>query len=277
MVAQPRASAAGGAKNVSPDPEEAGEVRVECRFVRGRNALLCAGDFGPMFMDCYLHLGQNSVVLAGGADEQLKLLVATLTLHAAAQPRTVTCAWTLHLKPERLNVFAVAENPTGNVTGQVFADHVRQMESSVLHSETASADGLRRRSSVDLPRAGVLAAAEAFYEQSEQRVARYFDLGGDRFALLAAQPDCDEEWLRSVSIDEVRRLAEEISVAPLETRVYRFCCGCTPERIAKAIWPALRGDLGGVYGDEEHIHVSCPRCGSKHQIAREVFAALGGE
>jgi len=217
------------------------------------------------------------VVLAGGADEQLKLLAATLTLHAAAQPRAVTCAWTLHLESEWLNVFAVAENPTGNVTGQVFADHVREMGSSVLHSETASADGLRRRSSVDLPRDGVLAAAEDFYEQSEQRVARYFDLGGDRFALLAAQPDCDEEWLKNVSIEEVGRIANDVSVAPLETNVYRFCCGCTPERIAKAIWPALRGDLEGIYGDDEHIRVSCPRCGSKHEIGREVFAALGEE
>jgi molecular chaperone Hsp33 len=276
-VAQSRASAVRGEKNVSAEPQEAGEVRVECRFVRERNALLCAGDFGPMFMDCYLHLGQNSVVLAGGADEQLKLLVATLTLHAAAQPRAVTCAWTLHLESERLNVFAVAENPTGNVTGQVFADHVREMGSSVLHSETASADGLRRRSSVDLPRPGLLAAAEAYYEQSEQRAARYFDMGGDQFALLAAQPDCDEEWLKNAHIDEIRRLAEDSSSAPLETRVYRFCCGCTPERIAKAIWPALSGDLEGVFGDDEHIRVSCPRCGSKHEIARELFAAFGTE
>jgi len=259
---------------VSEEPDNTGVVRVVCRFVCGRNALLCAADFGPIFMDCYLHLGQNSVVLAGGADEKLKLLVAALTLHAAAQPRAMTCAWTLHLEPDRLNVFAVAENPTGNVTGQVFADHVREMAGSILHSEAASADGPARRSSVDLPSAGILAAAEIFYGQSEQRVARYFDMGGDRFALLAAQPDCDEAWVKTAHVDEVRRLAEDRSTAPLETRLYRFCCGCTPVRIAKAIWPALRGDLEGVYGDDEHIRVTCPRCGTRHEIAREVFAAL---
>ena len=140
------------------DQDEAA-TRVVCRFVRERNALLCAADFGPMFMDTYLHLGQNSVVLAGGVDEKLKLLLAALTLHSAAQPRAVTCAWTLHLDGERLNIFVVAENPTGHVTGQVFAENVRELGVSVLHSEVAAADGERRRSSVDLRGAGVLAAA----------------------------------------------------------------------------------------------------------------------
>lgn len=255
--------------------DEGAETPVVCRFVRGRNALLCVADFGPMFMDCYLHLGQNSVVLAGGADEKLKLLLATLTLHAAAQPRAVTCAWTLHLEEERLNIFAVAENPTGRVTGQVFAEHIRELGVNVLHSEVATADGPRRRSSVDLAGSSVMAAAEAFYAQSEQRVARYFDLGGDQFALLAAQPDCDVEWLRSVGTDEVRQLAGDEARAPLETRVYRFECGCTPERIAGAIWPALQGDVDEVFGGDGHIRVSCPRCGMRHEIPRELFDTFG--
>jgi len=262
---------------VSEAADESAETRVVCRFVRGRNALLCAGDFGAMFMDCYLQLGQNSVVLSGGADEKLKLLLAALTLHAAAQPRAVTCAWTLHLEEERLNIFAVAENPTGHVTGQVFAENVRELGVSVLHSETAAADGLRRRSSVDLSGAGVLAAAEAYYTQSEQRAARYFDLGGDEFALLAAQPDCDVAWLQNVGTEEVRALVRDQSREPLETRAYRFFCGCTPERIAGAIWPALQGDLDEVFGGEGHIRVSCPRCGTRHEIPRELFDVLGGK
>ena len=173
--------------------DEGAATLVVCRFVRERNALLCVADFGPMFMDCYLHLGQNSVVLAGGADEKLKLLLAALALHAAAQPRAVTCAWTLHLEKERWNIFAVAENPTGHVTGQVFAENVREVGVSVLHSEVAAADGLRRRSSVDLPDCGVLKSAEAFYAQSEQRVARYFDLAerpaGLRCGMAASRRD----------------------------------------------------------------------------------------
>ena len=72
--------------------DEEGVVLVDCRFVRERNALLCSADFGPLFMDMYLHLGQNGVVLGGGADEKLKLLLAALVLHAASRPQADTCA-----------------------------------------------------------------------------------------------------------------------------------------------------------------------------------------
>ena len=68
MVAQPRASAqTGGKREVSKVAEE-GVVLVDCRFVRERNSLLCSADFGPLFMDMYLHLGQNGLVLGGCAD-----------------------------------------------------------------------------------------------------------------------------------------------------------------------------------------------------------------
>ena len=77
---------------------EDGVALVACRFVREHNALLCSADFGPLFMDMYLHLGQNSVVLGDGADEKLKLLLAALVLHAASRPQADTCAWTLHLE-----------------------------------------------------------------------------------------------------------------------------------------------------------------------------------
>lgn len=254
------------------DVEESA-TEVACRFIRGRNALLCAADFGPVFMDLYLHLGQTNVVLAQGVDEKLKTLLAVLTLHAAASPRAVTCAWTVHLEALGMNLFAVAQNPTGFVTGQAFARQVRSVGRNVLHAETANAEGLRRRSSVDFSGDDLLPAAESYYAGSEQRPARYFALGGDAFALLVAQPDCDTVWLASVGADEIRTIcaAEE---KPLETRVYRFACGCTSEKIAEAIGPALQGDLDEIFGGDTHIRVSCPRCGTKHEIAREVFDAI---
>ncbi len=259
---------------MSGDPEDgAAPTDVVCRFVRGRNALLGAADFGALFMDCYLHLGQNGVVLVQGADEKFKLLLAALTLHAAIRPRAETCAWTLHLEEEDLNLFAVAENPTGHVIGQVFAENIRRTGKNVLHAETAVTGGERRRSVVDLAGVGgILAMAGEFYAQSEQRPARFFDLGGDDFAVLAAQPDCDLEWLRTVTPEEVRALWQDESRQPLETRAYRFCCGCTAERVAEAIAPALRGQLDEVYGDESFIRVSCPRCGTRHEITKSLFA-----
>ena len=252
---------------------EADTTQVSCRFVRGHNALLCGADFGPMFMDCYLHLGQTGIVLADGADEKLKLLLAAVTLHAAARPHAETIAWTLHLESEQMNLFAVAENPTGHVTGQVFSENVRSTGGNVLHAETAAPNIDRRRSLVEFSGNDVLSAAEIYYQQSEQRPARYFDLGGDTFALLVAQPDCDLPWLEAVGMDEVGALFTDVTRPPLEMRQYRFACGCTPERIAGAIGPALQGELDEVFGLEKHIRVTCPRCGARHEIPRELFDA----
>lgn len=270
-MAQPRAPAGGRSSHAVNRIHEDGSTPVECRFVRGRNALLCAADFGPMFMDLYLHLGQTGVVLGGGTDEKIKLLLAALTLHAASRPRAETCAWTVHLEGEKMNLFAVAENPTGHTTGQVFTDKVRATGGNVLHAEVAGLSGRRRRSSVDFDAPDILTAAASYYGRSEQRPARYFDLGGDRFALLAAQPDCDTAWLKGAGTAEVRQLADDASRPPLETRIYRFFCGCSPARVADALAPALRGDLDGVFGDDSFITVTCPRCGLRHELERRLF------
>jgi len=248
---------------------------VICRFVRGRNALLAVADFGPVFMDCYLHLGRTNVVLAHGVDEKLKLQLASLALHAATLPRAVTCAWTLHLEEEGLNLFTVAENPTGRLTGQVFADNVRSVGGNILHAETVVAGGVRRRSSVEFSGSDMLRAAEAYYRQSEQRPARFFALGGDEFAVLAAQPDCDVEWLESVETEEVQSLAGGDGRDPLETRLFRFECGCTPARLAAAIGPALGEGMDEVFAGDSHLQVDCPRCGLRHELARQDFAEKG--
>jgi len=250
-----------------------GVVAVACRFVRGRNALLCAADFGPMFMDVYLHLGQTGVVLGGGADEKLKLMLAALTLHAASRPHADTCAWTLHLDSEKTNLFAVAENPTGHVTGQVFTENVRSTGGNTLHAELAGPGGERRRSTVDVGAPDILPAASQYYARSEQRPARYFELGGDQFALLVAQPDCDTDWLETVGTEEIRALVADESRPPMERRIYRFFCGCSPQRVAAAVEPALRHDLDGIFGGDTHITVTCPRCGTRHELARELFGA----
>ena len=146
---------------------EEGVVLVDCRFVRERNALLCSADFGPLFMDMYLHLGQNGLVLGGGADEKLKLLFAALVLHAASRRQADTCAWTLHLESAGMNLFGVVENPTGHVTGQVFTEHIRPVGGNVLHAELAGPGGLRRRSSVDFKGDDILLAAADYYARSE--------------------------------------------------------------------------------------------------------------
>lgn len=251
-----------------PVSDQPSDTTVACHFVRGCNALLCAADFGPLFMDMYLHLGRLGVVLDGGGDGRLKQFLAALVLHASSRPRDETIAWTAHFESEGVNLFAVVENPTGRVAGRVFDRGVRALPGNVLHAETATAAGGRRRSSVDFQGDGAFEAAAAYFRQSEQRPARLLEWGGDEFALLAAQPDCDMEWFSAVSIAEIRAMLAAGERPPLEIRVYRFDCGCSPQRLADAIGPAVRRDPEGAFGGEDFLRVECPRCGIMHEVRR---------
>lgn len=253
------------ADNASEDP-----TAVESRFLRDRNVLLVSGDFGPVLVDCYLHLGRVGMVLRDGMDETLKSALAVVAIYAATRPRTETLAWTLHFDSRGINVFVAAENPSGHLTGRVFAEKVRKVGGDVLHAEVAAKSGERRRSAVEFA-GGVLDAAAEFYARSEQRPAKFFALGGDVFAALFAQPDCDESWLAAAGPEQVATLLADQALRPIETRHYAFCCGCNPERIAGAIGGALQGQLDEVFGADTCINVDCPRCGLRHELPRELF------
>jgi molecular chaperone Hsp33 len=252
--------------------DDNGWAKLDCRFVAGRNALLVSGEFAGVFMDCYLHLGRAGLVLRDGTDELLKQSLAALALYAASRPRNETLAWTLHFEAKGLNVFVAAENATGHLVGRVFSGTVRSVGTNVLHAEVAGGVGIRRRSSVDFVGDDVLQAAARFYAQSEQRPGRFLYLGGDGFAALVAQPDCDVGWLEGVSVEEIREMILDDSRSPLEVRRYAFCCGCTPEKIADALGGALRANLDEIFGTDSHINVDCPRCGLRHELPRSLFA-----
>jgi len=247
-----------------------GATAVLSRFLRDRNALLVSGDFSPVFVDCYLHLGGAGMVLKDGTDEILKSALAVVALYAATRPRDETLAWTLHFERQGINVFVAAENRSCHLVGRVFGKNVRSVGGDVLHAEVAGKSGERRRSSVQFS-GDVLAAAREFYARSEQRPAKFFALDGDVFAALFGQPDCDEQWLADVEAGDVESLLSDQSVAPLEVRRYAFCCGCTPEKIAAAIAGALSGQLDEIFGGDLHVNVDCPRCGVRHELPRALF------
>ena len=257
------------AETASRGSEES--TTVESRFIAERNALLVSGDFAVVFMEFYLHLGLNGVILRDGIDEMTKRSMAALALYGATRPRNETLAWTLHFEAEELNVFVSADLSEGNLVGRVFAKNVRRGSGNVLYAEAAGPRAERRRSSVDFTGGDALRAAERFFRQSEQRPGKFFYLGGDKFAALAAQPDCDTEWLESAGEEEVSSLSADPARRLLEVRHYVFCCGCTPRKIAAAIGATLQGKLDEIYDGDSHINVDCPRCGLRHELSRDLF------
>jgi molecular chaperone Hsp33 len=161
------------------------------------------------------------------------------------------------------------------VTGRIFTENVREAEKNVFYSDLMPRRGAeKRRSVVNFEGTDLFQAVEHYYATSEQRPARYFDLGEDQFAMLVSHPDCDEAWLQQVDTAGVKALAQTETVSRIERRAYRWHCGCTQQKIMGALAPAAREGLGELFGEQESIHVQCPRCAATHIITREAMEAF---
>lgn len=261
-----------------PDKEAAAEpIEVRCYFVRQRNALVVRGQFTAVYTDYYLHLMQHRIRYEKEQDELLKDGLAALTLHLASRPWNEAIAWTLNWQDPLQNVFLTGSNRDGNITGRVFTEDVRRQDKNLFFSQLTVAGQEPRRSMIEVDQLDLFGIAEDYYRQSEQRLGRYFRHGEEDFVLVTAQPDCDLEWLESLDEEKVRELdgTEELSL--LETRHYRFDCGCSAERIFPIIAGMSEETVDSIFADDEVIPAGCPRCGARYVITREALEAYVSE
>ena len=252
-----------------PIPES---TTIESIFVRKRNALLLRGQFTPLYTDYYLHLMKHGIRHPGDLDQMLKDALAVLTLHLTARPWAETTAWTASLRAPRVNLF-VTGSPTGQaVTGRIFTEDVREPDRNFLYSQTTT-DKMRepRTSTLEVDGKDPFAWVSQFYQQSEQRPARAFRLGDENFALVAAQPDCDLEWFDQLDEAAVAAIDATEETRLLETRSFRFDCGCTLERILP-ILGGWKDRLDELFGDEDSISIQCPRCAARYAVNRDMLA-----
>lgn len=248
---------------------------VTLDFVRHRNVLLVRGDLSPVFVDYYLHLADNGLKHAPAHDHLLKQALAAFTLHCASRPQREHIAWTISLQEPRLNLFLAGDNEDCYVVGRLFTENVREQPHNVFYSDVMPRRGAeKRRSVVNFTWPDIFHAAETYYAASEQRTARYFELGDDHYALLISHPDCDEAWLKAVDVAAVKELDTKETLARIERRLYQWRCGCTQQKILTALAPAAHADMEGLFGEGEAIRVQCPRCAASHVITREAMEAV---
>jgi molecular chaperone Hsp33 len=256
-----------------PNIADAG-LTVNTLFVRSRNALLARAEFGDLFVDYYLHLSQHQMRPEADADAIFKRALAACVLHCASRPRNELTAWTINFQNPLLNVFLTGDNETGAVAGRVFEEGVKELPENLFYADVVRTGQPVRRSTVTFGGADPIAAAEKFYVQSEQRLARYFQLGEEEFAMVTEHPDCDLGWLRALTTDRMRELDRSETLVPIEQRVYRWHCGCNQERMLEVLAPTMKQDPEGLFGDEEKIEIRCPRCGARYAITREALEAF---
>lgn len=260
------------------DPIADPGIEVRTYFVRGRNALVARAEFSELYAALYLHQMDIGVRLEPACDHLLRDALATVALHLASRPRDESCAWTVNFQDPRANVFVAGDNPLGTVVGTVFTENIREAAGGVFYADFVEGNKPPRRSVVEFSGGDFLSAVETFYRQSEQRPARLFRYDTEDLVLVSAQPDCDLEWLKSLTTDSVRQLDKEAELSLLEQRRYRFACGCNQDRILAMMLPVLRKQTDEVFAGEETIRIHCPRCGARHILTREsVEAALAAK
>jgi molecular chaperone Hsp33 len=244
---------------------------IESIFVRHRNALLVRGQFTPLYTDYYLHLMEHAIRPPAELDQMLKDALAILSLHLVARPWAETLAWTVNLRAPRINLFVTGGSLAEAVTGRIFTEGVREPDRNYFYAQTTSIEGIAPRlSTMEVDGTDPVRWLAQFYAQSEQRPARAFRLEDESFALVAAQPGCDLAWLAALDEARVATLGTDEQTKLLETRRFRFHCGCDLTRIL----PVLGGwkhRLDELFHGADSITVQCPRCAATYLVTRDML------
>lgn len=256
----------------SPDPN-ASIVDVRSYFVRGRNALLARADFGPLYIDYYLHLADQNLRYADEHDTMLKDALAAMTLHLASKPQDEGAAWTLNFHQPNVNLFVTGKSRPGTVTGRVFTEDVRDFGKNILISQTTRPDHAPLQSMVEFATHDIFPSVEQFYEQSEQRPMRLFRYDDEDIVMISAQPDCDLDWLAALTLEDVRSLDMKEMLSLLEQRQYVLHCGCSVERLYPIISKLSEDDLEYLFNQDDSITLQCPRCAARYVTPRAHFLA----
>lgn len=255
-----------------PNLADAG-LEVNTHFVRQRNALVARADLGVLFVDYYLHLSQHGIKPAPEHDALFKRALAAFVLHTASRPRNELTAWTINFQEPRVNLFLTGDNELGTVAGRIFDENVKELPENIFYADVVRGRAEKRRSAVTFTGADPIVAAEKFYQQSEQRLARYFQIGEEEWAMVSEHPDCDLAWLEALTPEAMRDLAKHETLGFLEKRVCRWHCGCNQAKLMEVLAPAMRTDPSGLFGDDEKIEIRCPRCAGRYTLTREAMEA----
>jgi molecular chaperone Hsp33 len=257
--------------HIGPDETLEEFTMIESIYVRHRNALLVRGNFISIYTDYYLHLMQHEIRHSAELDQILKDQLAILTLHLVARPWAETLAWTVNLRAPRINLFVTGGSLEESITGRIFTDDVREPDRNLFYAQTLiQGNDEPRLSTIEVETKDPVQWIAQYYDQSEQRSGKVFRLADETFVLIAAQPDCDAEWFHSLDEDAVTRITETEETSLLETRRFRFHCGCTIEKILPILggWRERPDDL---FEGENQITLQCPRCAARYTVTRDMI------
>lgn len=255
---------------IAAAPQELNRVDVRSYFVRERNAMVVRADFAPLYVDYYLHLMQNGIRLRPDHDTLLKDALAAFALHMVSRPWAENSSWTVHFQEPFLNLFVSGSSLAENVIGRAFLRDIKDMESNRFYQQTFAPHSEPRMSAITFDNNhDFLKVAEEFYQQSEQRPAKFFRYSPEDIVMVVAQPDCDIDWFESLDQCAILALDKTEELSLLENRGVSFHCGCSLDRLLPTLSAFADESLAEMFASDELLQIECPRCGANYEVSRE--------
>lgn len=249
-------------------------------YIPKREGLLVRIDMSDYLIDYYLHRKDVAPDTKFEHDEKLKQLIACFAIHLAARTGRETHAWTVHIAAaEPYSLFVTGNTgdidatgiAKGYIVGHILTDHIRHTEVNSIHAQCTNR-GQTFTSLVQCDSSDISKMVEHFYIQSEQHPLRLqLSTTSDTALGLVALPEYDEEWIQSVELDYAAG-SPEVVRNPMRTCEFAFVCDCSPQKLMPFFRSLSQASLDELYGEDEELQISCPRCGKQFEIKRSEFA-----
>ncbi len=252
----------------------AGLVQLDRHLHDERSVILTAGDFSETFDAWLRHCqlwqsepdGLTSILMRQG--------LAAASLHLANRPNDEIVGWTLNLQRPPTNVFLTGDVRKATVTGRVYTEGVKTADHSRLFVQTSRASQPEPfQSAIDVSGFDLLEIFEQYYDRSEQNPARFFDLDGNRFAMVLGLPGVDRAWIQDLQPSSFGEILD--AARSIDGRAFRFECGCSPAKMLRALRSIFLKDPEDLFQGEDRVEAACPRCGRRWWVTREQFHASG--
>lgn len=246
-------------------------------YIPKREGLLVRVDMADYLIDYYLHRKDHAPETLPEHDEKLKELIACFAIHLSARTAQETHAWTVHLVADQPYSLFVTGNTgimdesgvaRGFLVGHILTENIRHTDVNSIHAQFTNRgktfNSMVRCDSNDIPR-----MIEHFYEQSEQYPLRLrLSDSSDTAVGLVALPEYDDEWIRSVDFDQLL-VATDVEKSPMRTCHFAFSCDCSPDKLIPFFQTMSKDALEELYGADEELRITCPRCGKQFSIHRD--------
>ena len=258
-------------------PENAaGTVNIE-RFLDHDNDVLVAhGRFEPYFKAASEHAERWEVDLDGLTWTMMRQGLAATLLHLASRPVDESVGVTIHIQKPSLNLFFVGDAAPGTATGRVFTEGVKKAPSKMFVQ--SSRPGRQPTESViEIAGLDVLKFFEQYYERSEQTQAGFYELSQpDHFAMAYGLPGHNREYMKALTRES---LEDWLNGSPraMHNRVFRFYCGCSPDKIIGALVSMFSQKPDDLFQGDDGVEALCPRCGVRWWIERREFDTAAEE